>query len=235
MKKEIRIEFLVIGILIVLIIGGKLILWPLLGDVHFRKGLKAESAIEYEKAETEFKMAINYSKNSVYYENLAGLYRTMGESAKDRQTGRRHYEQSVYFYKKLIQMRPDFALAYNGLGATCLYIGRDFKDEEFYKSAIFNFRKAIEFEPKLIDAHINLATAYYLWGLKDKAVDAYKEALENNPDNTSVYFNLGMLYFLEKDYGKAEKQWKKVLELDPDNLNAQKGLAMMKKKKRGGE
>jgi len=228
-KKEMRIEFQVIGILIILIIGGKLILWPLLADVHFRKGLKAESAIEYEKAETEFKIAINYSKNPVYYENLASLYCKMGEAAKNRQKGRRHYEQSIYFYKKLLGLKPKSALVYNGLGATCLYIGRDFKDEEFYKSAIFNFKEAIKLEPKFIDAYINLATAYYLWGLKDKAINAYKEALKGNPDNISIHFNLGMLYYLEKDYGKAEKQWKKVLELDPDNLDAQRGIQMINK------
>ena len=230
--KEMRIEFLVIGILAAAVVGGKLILWPILGDVHFKKALKAENSLEYEKAETEFKMAINYSKNPVYYENLASMYRTMGEMAKNRQTGREHYEQSVYFYKKLIQIKPDFAFAYNGLGATCLYIGRDFKDEEFYKSAIFNFQKAIEIEPRFTDAYVNLATAYYLWGLKEKAVETYEKALKSNPDSTTILFNLGILYFSENDFEQAKKFWNEVLKIAPDNLNAQKGLEMLAKKEK---
>lgn len=228
-----RIEFQIIGILIILIIGGKLILWPLLGDVHFRKGLKAVSVSEYEKAETEFKVALNYKKECAYYENIAELYRIMGETARDRDAGRKHYEQSVYFYRKLVQMKPDFALAYNGLGAVCLYIGRDFKDEEFYRSAILNFQKAIELEPKFADAYINLATAYYLWGMKDKAIKSYGEALKNNPASVPIIFNMGMLYFLEKNYKKAKEQWKMVLEIDPQNLDALKGLGMIEKKNGG--
>jgi len=230
--KEMRIEFLAIGILVAAVVGGKLILWSVLGDVHFKKGLKMQNSLEYEKAETEFKMAINYSKDPVYYENLAGLYRTMGELAKNRLRGREHYEQSVYFYKKLIQMKPDFAFVYNGLGATCLYIGRDFKDEEFYKSAIFNFQKAIEIEPRFTDAYINLATAYYLWGLKEKAIETYEKALQQNPDSTAILFNLGMLHYLENDFKQAKKFWMEVLKIDPNNLNAQKSLAALAKKEK---
>ncbi|MBU4134376.1 hypothetical protein KKH42_03525, partial [bacterium] len=109
--------------LAVILLGAltvKITVWPLIADIKFKSGLKAMSLMEYEKAESDFKIAINYRKEPVYYENLAALYRTMGETAKDRNTGRRHYEQSVYFYKKLLELNPGNSLVYNGLGATCL-------------------------------------------------------------------------------------------------------------------
>ncbi|MFH1353139.1 MAG: tetratricopeptide repeat protein [bacterium] len=231
MKKEMRIELQVIGILIVLIIGGKLILWPLLGDIHFRKGLRAVSEIEYEEAVTEFKIALNYKNEAAYFENLAGVYRTMGMSTKNAKNRRKFYEQSVYYYKKLLNLKPKSALALNGIGATCLYMGKDLKDEKFFRSAIENFQKAIEFEPRLVESHTNLATAYYLWGLKEKALETYEKARKVNPDSTTIIFNLGMLYYLEKDFDRAEAEWQGVLKIDPDNLDAGKGLEMLRDKK----
>ena len=231
MEKQSKKIIVVVFIVGVIFAGLKLILWPVLAEVHFKKGLKAKALMEYRKAEIEFKMATNFRKEPVYYENLAGLYRVMGEVAKDRRKGRGYYEKSVYFYKKLISMSPNNALAYNGLGSTCLYIGRDFREDEFYRSAIENFKKAVKLEPKFTEAYVNLATAYYLWGLKDKAINSYLEALNTNPQDTSIYFNLGMLYFLEKNYEKAQEYWKKVMEINPGSIDAQRGLQMIREAK----
>ena len=231
MKKEMRIEFLAIGILVAVIVGGKLILWPILGDIHFKKGLKAVSEIDYGEAVTEFKVALNYKKEPAYFENLAAVYRSMGMSTKNENNRRGFYEQSIFYYKRFLNIKPKSATAYNGLGATCLYIGRDFKDEEFYKSAIFNFQKAIEIEPRFADAYVNLATAYYLWGLKEKAIETYEKALKSNPDSTAILFNLGMLYYIEKDLKGAKLKWNEVLKIEPGNLDAQKGLEALRGKK----
>jgi len=208
----------------------KIIAWTIIADKHFKKALRAELALEYDKAETELKMALDYKKEPVYYETLAALYRKMGENLKDRNKAKSYYELSVRFYKKLIVLKPDSALAYNGLGAVCLYIGRDYRDEEYFRSAIFNFRKAVELKPSFSDAYVNMAAAYYLWGIKDKALEIYREALDNNPEAAGIYFNRGMLYFLEKNYAKAEEDWQKVIEIEPDNIDALKGLERLRKK-----
>lgn len=224
---------IVFGVVAAIVLGAKFVVMPILADVHFRKGLRAAKNIEYTKAETEFKVALNYRMEPAYLENIARLYIEMGQSVRDRNKSNRYYELAIYYYKKFIDLKPNSAMAYNGLGSCCLYMGRDSKDEEFYRSAIENFQQAIKLQPKFVDAHVNLATAYYLWGLKDRAISTYKQGIKDNPDSLSIHFNLGMLYYLEKKYKEAEEEWKKALAIDPENLDAQKGLKMIEKQNAG--
>jgi len=231
MKEQTKVVFISIGVVFILVAGIRLFLWPVLADVHFKKGLKAVSQIEYARAVKEFQVALNYKKEPVYYESIAKVYREMGISTKKPERKRYYYEQSIKYYKKLLLLKPNFALGYNALGGTCLYMGKDIGDELFYKAAIENFKKAIELRPDFIDAYVNLATAYYLWGLKDKAVSTYLDALRKDPLSTTVLFNLGMLHYLEKNYGKAEEYWKNVLEIEPENLDAKRGLKLLEERK----
>jgi len=130
---------------------------------------------------------------------------------------------SVPFYKRAIELDPNFAMAYAGLAvkygnlgerslsleyATKAYQLRDRVSEReklrisaIYFDATGEMEKATQtYElweanyPRDFVPHGNLAVLYSNMGHLDKALAEYQEGLRLQPDNVSVYSNLGIAY-----------------------------------------
>jgi tetratricopeptide (TPR) repeat protein len=87
--------------------------------------------------------------------------------------------------------------------------------------AIACFRKAIQVDPKLADAHTNLGVALADKGQVDEAIDCYNKALAINPKNAGVHSNLGAVLCDDKrDYDGAIACFQKALSLDPNHALA---------------
>ena len=221
------------GIYFLISVGTILLLLPpiryYLADGHFKQGLLAEEKGLYDKGILEMNKAIALnSKESAYHQRLARVLQVAGARTLNREDKIRHFAKAIEEYKKYIEIIPQDAVGYIGLGTTYLYVGRDL-NRKFYRFAAENLLKAIEIDPNLLDAYSNLGTVYYLQGKPEEAIQIYNEAIKISPDEPDLYFNLGMLYALEKDNKKASTYWKKTLALDPDNAEAKKGLAQLEK------
>ena len=55
-----------------------------------------------------------------------------------------------------MEIDPEFAEAYNNLGAVYFQLGK-------YKESIWEYQKALDFLPDYAEAHMGLGMAYYLW------------------------------------------------------------------------
>ena len=82
------------------------------------------------------------------------------------------------------------AAAHNNLGASLRHLSQD-------QEALACFEDALRLDPKLGDAHANLADLLQSRGLVDKAVEHYHTAAELQGDSVRCWRSLGQLLLAE--------------------------------------
>ncbi len=95
------------------------------------------------------------------------------------------------------------AREYNDRGIMMYYRG-------MYKSAIEEFKKAMELDSELVEVYNNIAMAYSSIGEYDKAREYLKIALEKDPDFIESHLNMAYAYYKEKDFDKALEMYKEI-------------------------
>ncbi|MDR7544297.1 MAG: tetratricopeptide repeat protein [Armatimonadota bacterium] len=89
------------------------------------------------------------------------------------------------------------------------------------------YEQALELDPHLPDAHINLGRLYHAQGRYSEAETHYRAAATDAPRDPIPPFNLGVLY---DDLGRradALRAYKRALELDPDFADAHYNLGLL--------
>lgn len=123
---------------------------------------------------------------------------------------------AIEHFQRAIELDPNFALAYDGLGAA--FVNRVFKGfggAEDYERAEVAFGKALEIDPRLMEARM-LMVFVYLWrGEKQKAREEVMRARREAPNEAVVYFVKATLHRLDGEYGRALKSLDKLVRLDP--------------------
>jgi predicted Zn-dependent protease len=100
----------------------------------------------------------------------------------------------------------------------------DLEDEDT-ETARTAYVRALELDPELVDAYVNLARLEHESGDARQAVRLYHLALEYNPDDPIVHFNLALA--LEDVHGAtaAVSHYERALQLDPSFADAHFNLA----------
>jgi tetratricopeptide (TPR) repeat protein len=122
---------------------------------------------------------------------------------------KREFENALGRFNLVVRERPRYALAYY-FKALCL-IG---KGEN--KLAEPDLMKALELNPRLLDARLILAETYLRQREKDLARQQITSALQLAPSDPRVLTLQGNLKILEQDAKGAEAAFKQVLENAPD-------------------
>jgi len=141
------------------------------------------------------------------------------------------FDEAILAFKEAIEIKPDYAEAYNFLGVACWKAGR--KDE-----AITAYKEAIRIKPDYELAYFLLGGAYGDKGKRDEAKEAYKNAIRLKENDKFAHFNLGLEYKIEGSSAEAKYHFKRALNLgyEPaqeqlDNLiNHQKGKHILSSK-----
>jgi serine/threonine protein kinase/tetratricopeptide (TPR) repeat protein len=129
---------------------------------------------------------------------------------------REQLDTSMEHFRRAIEIDPDFALAYSGLGSC--YVNRVLKglgqagDHDKAKNA---FRKALALDPKLLEARMQMVFIYLTEGQKQKAraeVEMLREEYRNDP---GVQFVRGVVARLDGDYEKALRSYDRMVRLNP--------------------
>jgi len=121
-------------------------------------------------------------------------------------------------FHRVLDIRPDFAEAYNNLGLTLSDLG---KKEE----AVEAFKKAIDLSPEAPEAYNNLGCLYRIKKDYQQAVELFNQAIAKREDYSLAYFNLGVAYEELEKFELAIKAWEKVLNLQPTHEEARRKLA----------
>jgi len=86
------------------------------------------------------------------------------------------------------------------------------------------YKKAIDMEPKRVDAYYYIAALYHLQGQLDESIVNFEKAAELNPNDASVFNNLGVLYYSKDKLKKAERNFQKAIEIEPNYAESIHGL-----------
>jgi len=105
---------------------------------------------------------------------LAGFYGQLGR-----------HEEAVLLLSDAAQLRNSDAELLLHLGMANLQAGT-------VPAAVEVFKRVIDLQPKLADAHVSLGIAYGQLGQLSEAVSAFNEAVTLEPRNPTANYNLGI-------------------------------------------
>jgi tetratricopeptide (TPR) repeat protein len=153
---------------------------------------------------------------------------------------RRLFDQAVEAYQKAIERRPFYAEAHVGLGdalaakgdvdaAITAYqralafnavnprvhvsLGKIYYGEKgLYYESVHAYRRAIDLDPRSVEARMGLGEVYEDKGLYREAIDEYRRVMEAEPTHAEALYNLALVY--EKvDPREAIIHWERYIQL----------------------
>lgn len=174
---------------------------PLIGDYYLRQGRIYSHVMDWKMAFFSFEKGSRFSPYNF------DIHFHLGQTCDML----KQYEQAVGYYRRAIELHPNFIEARNNLGAVHIRLGA-------IDEAIDEFKGSIEINPYHPGLHNNLGYLYGKRNLIKQALMAYHKALELDPDNPDVHKNLGLIYYYKvKDYEKAIAFWEKYLKMNPED------------------
>ena len=117
------------------------------------------------------------------------------------------------YYRKAIELKPDFAEAHFNLGIILKGFGK-------LQDAEISYRKAIQLNSQYADAHLNLGTTLKDLGKLHDAELSTRKAIELKPDFADSYYNLGNILIDLDNIKDAEFYTRKAIELKPDLVDS---------------
>jgi tetratricopeptide (TPR) repeat protein len=89
------------------------------------------------------------------------------------------------------------------------------------------YHMALELNPKMAAAHLNLGKLYHDAGSLEKAEAHYRAALEGDPGDPAPHFNLGVLMEDLKRSQEALRAYREAIQLDPSFADAHYNLGLL--------
>ncbi len=93
--------------------------------------------------------------------------------------------------------------------------------------SIAEHERALEINPWLVQAHINLISLYGRAGQNEKAEKAYRAAIGINPDLADSHYNFGVLLVAQDRIKEAAQAFRQCLQLNPYYAEAHHNYAVM--------
>ncbi len=88
-------------------------------------------------------------------------------------------------------------------------------------------KKALEIDPQLVQAHVNLIELYGRLGQFEKADEHYRAAARLDPSSSETYYNYGVLLLGAERYQQAESAFRKTIEINPFHSGAHNNLGFL--------
>ena len=191
-----------------------------LGRVEAARGDVSAALLHYQKACDLFPAfgAAHYA--------LALAYRDLGEKAKA--------EEHFTLYQKGRTAPPamegPLLNAVKALGAGArhrLAEAINLESENRIQESIEEHERALELEPDLVQAHLNLLSLYGRLKQWEKAEEHFRAATAINPNLVEAHYNHGMLLSNQGRYAEAAKAFRRAVEINPFYSAAHNNLGQM--------
>jgi tetratricopeptide (TPR) repeat protein len=198
-----------------------------LATAHFGLGQILAARSDWTGAIAEYRKACEIHENYAAAQYALGMaYRNAGDMAKAKEHLQRYQVVKQVKQPSEDPMMDDINGLYSG-GLTRFATGSTFFREGKTVEAIKEFEGALEVNPRLVMAHINLIALYGQLNQPEKAEQHFKAAVELDPGWVESYFNWG--FFLAQHGRKTEAvaQFQKVIEINPNYTEARVQLGIL--------
>jgi serine/threonine-protein kinase len=129
-------------------------------------------------------------------------------------------EKAIASFRRSVEVDPNFALAWAGLGQTYWRQARTGADEEAAVRAVESAERAIKISPGLGVAHSVLGTIYGDAGRTEDAIRELRKAIELAPGNAEAVRELARLYANTGRFPEAEDSFRKAIQSRPTDWYA---------------
>ena len=124
-------------------------------------------------------------------------------------------DSAIRVFQQALQLDPNYALAYAGLGDAYWRKYRDEKNPRWVQSSRESCEQALRLDDKLAAPHECLGTLYTATGFYERAVPEFERALQFEPTNDDAYRGLARAYERLGKLSQAEKIYRQAIELRP--------------------
>ena len=167
----------------------------------------------FAKAESLCKKLIVTNPKVVFLYNLFGLILS----------GQKKIDESIEYFKKGIEIDPNFAIIYNNLGLSFF----NQKSNNYIEKAEKSYKKSISTDHTLAEPHNNLGTLYNSLSKYKEAIECYNKALELNPKFYYTHNNLGSVHLALGNFDNARRHFEASIKINPNYLNPHRSLSRM--------
>ena len=171
---------------------------PYNGDANLILGVVASHCGNHDIAEQHFTIAIRSNPNNPMYHFNHGIALASGLQ----------FGKALVAYKRAIQLRPDYAEAYNNLGAILRNLGRT-------QEALIAFNNAIQYRPDYGGAYNNRGALLADMACFNEALLDYQMATKLMPQFADAFNNYGYALQMLNRYDEAEYYVRHALALNP--------------------
>lgn len=113
------------------------------------------------------------------------------------------------------------------LPATYVAAGRMLESNGDIAGAIMQYQRAIEADPREVQAYSRLGVAWQRLAKYPEAEQAFQKALAIQPNAAFLHNNLGCCYMLQKRFDFAQGAFQKALAINPEFKRARMNLALV--------
>jgi len=182
---------------------------------------------DYAQAVDDFRKAIaSFPDFGAAHYGLALAYRALGHSSEA--------EEQLQLYEKhkadappLLDQVSSEIQALNRSATYQVQLGAELERHGQLEEAAAAHEKALELDPGLVQAHINLIRLYGQLGKFEKAEEHYDAAVRLDPASVDAYYNHGVLLLGIENYEGAEDAFRKAIEINSYYADAHNNLGYL--------
>lgn len=182
-----------------------------LARAYFNRGNTYNSIGKYDEAIKDFEKAY-----LLRYDPEADIWIGRGVAF----LGLEDYDKAIEEFSQTILYEPEAGLAYARRGYAYFQAGKiaysEDERKEFYSKAQADLATAIEKDPELLDAYVNLGLLKVEQMKLDEAIGYYNRALEKAPMYIPARYNLGIAYEKSGRVPEARREFEHLVHNDPD-------------------
>ena len=123
----------------------------------------------------------------------------------------RRYDEAAAAYRRCIAVEPGNSKAHYNLGSTLQVV----PSNERRHQAILHFEKALDTNPRYVNALFNLGTMQKELQLHEAAEKTYEQCIALAPNDDQAIGNLGAVHQLQRRLPEAESLARRALKLSP--------------------
>lgn len=201
--------FLIMGISFILAQGGNSVKPEVEAARLFNEGNSLLRSGNYKAAIEKYEEALKYQQDPRFYYNKGLALKAL-----------RQNEEAIKAFKEAINLKSDFAPAYNAIAGIYLVQGD-------YDNAIDNYNKALQYDKKLdaamkgmVEALLGKSNMLIQAGKFQDAVNLLTQATTYRQDYPKVYVMLALVYNKLSQHDKAIESAMKAISINPKATNA---------------